>query len=52
MNSIKQKKETEEIKITDQTNSDLHLLKKTIQKEKYPTKKERKPLTKSAGTVT
>lgn len=51
VNSIKQKKETEEIKITDQTNSDLHLLKKTIQKEKHPTKKERKPLTKSAGTV-
>lgn len=38
--------------ITDQTNSDLHLLKNTIQKEKHPTKKERKPLTKSAGTVT
>lgn len=52
VNSIKQKKETEKIKITDQTNSDLQLLKKTIQKEKLPTKKERKPLTKSAGTVT
>ena len=38
--------------ITDQTNSDLQLLKNTIQKEKHPTKKERKPLTKSAGTVT
>lgn len=38
--------------ITDQTNLDLHLLKNTIQKEKHPTKKERKPLTKSAGTVT
>lgn len=47
VNSIKQKKETEEIKITDQTNSDFQLLKKTIQKEK-----ERKPLTKAARTVT
>lgn len=52
LNSIKQKKETEKIKITDQTNSDLQLLKNTIQKEKHPTKTERKPLTKSAGTVT
>lgn len=38
--------------ITDQTNSGLQRFKKTIQKETHPTKEKRKPLTKSAGTVT
>ena len=38
--------------ITDQTNLNLRRLKNDVQTQKPPTKKERKPLTKSAGTVT
>ena len=38
--------------ITDQTNLNLRRLKNDVQTQKPPTKKERKSLTKSAGTVT